>query len=299
MTKYVIRRVVQAIPVLFGITIVVYSILLAAPGGPTAKFAQNPRMTIEQQRGVQKGLGPRSAHPGPVLPVARRLQPGVTRRSPTSCRRRRRSSARRAGRTSCRPPSAVPRTACSTATSATRSTGEPVSKMIAGRPCRPSSSPGSRSWSGSRSRSSWASMSAVNRYSLFDQAMTFFSYVCFALPTFWLGLMLIFHLRGPGLNVFPAGGMIETRISPPFGTDAYWPYVGGQPGRRRSSTSAGTCPAGHHAGRGEHRRRLAVRPRVHARVAQPGLRPDGQGQGPAAVGRSSASTPCATRCCRS
>ena len=42
MTKYVIRRVIQAIPVLFGITIVVYGILLAAPGGPTARFAQQP-----------------------------------------------------------------------------------------------------------------------------------------------------------------------------------------------------------------------------------------------------------------
>ena len=49
MTKYVIRRVIQAIPVLFGITIVVYMILLAAPGGPTAKFSQNPRMTQEQR----------------------------------------------------------------------------------------------------------------------------------------------------------------------------------------------------------------------------------------------------------
>src|SRR3972149_4154075 len=33
MIKYIIRRAVQAIPVLFGITIVVYAILLAAPGG--------------------------------------------------------------------------------------------------------------------------------------------------------------------------------------------------------------------------------------------------------------------------
>ena len=47
MTKYAIRRLAQAIPVLFGISIAVYAILLAAPGGPTAKFAQNPRMTTE------------------------------------------------------------------------------------------------------------------------------------------------------------------------------------------------------------------------------------------------------------
>ena len=57
MTKYVIRRVVQAIPVLFGISIAVYAILLAAPGGPTAKFAQNPRMTLEQKEQFKKAWG--------------------------------------------------------------------------------------------------------------------------------------------------------------------------------------------------------------------------------------------------
>ena len=49
MTKFVIRRFLQAIPVLFGITVVVYGILLAAPGGPEAKFANNPRITQEQK----------------------------------------------------------------------------------------------------------------------------------------------------------------------------------------------------------------------------------------------------------
>ena len=48
MLKFVIRRAIQAIPVLFGITVVVYGILLAAHGGPEAKFANNPRITQEQ-----------------------------------------------------------------------------------------------------------------------------------------------------------------------------------------------------------------------------------------------------------
>src|SRR6185369_1197882 len=56
-TKYVIRRVVQAIPVLFGITIVVYAILLAAPGGPTARFANNPRVTLEDKEQFKKAWG--------------------------------------------------------------------------------------------------------------------------------------------------------------------------------------------------------------------------------------------------
>jgi peptide/nickel transport system permease protein len=70
---------------------------------------------------------------------------------------------------------------------------------------------------------------AIHRYSLFDQAATVFAYVGFAMPTFWLGLMLIFIFSGPGLNILPAGGMTDTRLSPPFGTDPYWAYFGQQP----------------------------------------------------------------------
>src|SRR5690349_3515644 len=57
MTKYVIRRIAQAIPVLVGISIAVYAILLMAPGGPTARFAQNPRMTAEMREQFKKSWG--------------------------------------------------------------------------------------------------------------------------------------------------------------------------------------------------------------------------------------------------
>jgi peptide/nickel transport system permease protein len=70
---------------------------------------------------------------------------------------------------------------------------------------------------------------AIHRYSLFDQAATVFAYVGFAMPTFWLGIMLIFLFSGPGLNILPAGGMTDTRLSPPFGSDAYWAYFGTKP----------------------------------------------------------------------
>ena len=76
MTKYIIRRAIQAIPVLIGITIVVYVILQLAPGGPQAKFAQNPRMTHAQKARVHEGLGPRPADPDPVLPLDGLLRPG-------------------------------------------------------------------------------------------------------------------------------------------------------------------------------------------------------------------------------
>src|SRR4051794_17064959 len=57
MTKYVVRRIAQAIPVLFGISIAVYAILLAAPGGPTGKFAGNPRITAEMRANFMHAWG--------------------------------------------------------------------------------------------------------------------------------------------------------------------------------------------------------------------------------------------------
>src|SRR5690242_13649770 len=47
MTTYIVRRLAQAIPVLFGISILVYAILLAAPGGPQQRFVGNPRLSAD------------------------------------------------------------------------------------------------------------------------------------------------------------------------------------------------------------------------------------------------------------
>ena len=56
-----------------------------------------------------------------------------------------------------------------------------------------------------------------------------FSYVGFAMPTFWLGHHADLHLQRRPLKVLPAGGMTDTRLSPPFGSDQYWVYFGQQP----------------------------------------------------------------------
>jgi peptide/nickel transport system permease protein len=69
---------------------------------------------------------------------------------------------------------------------------------------------------------------AIHRYSLFDQAVTFFSYVFYSLPTFWLGLNLIF-IFGVALRVLPTGGIITTREWSPFGTPQYWAEFGTKP----------------------------------------------------------------------
>ncbi len=230
MTKYVIRRVIQAIPVLFGITIVVYSILLAAPGGPTAKFAQNPRMTVEQQQAFEKAWGLDQPIPVQYCRWLGACNPDVSETIANVLP----APAAFIGPTGW--PNFLP-TAISGAENGlfhgdfgySLSTGESVSKMIA-RAALPTFI------LAGISLVVWLTFaiflgvtSAIKRYSLFDQTTTIFCYVGFAIPTFWLGIMLIFLFSGPGLNILPAGGMTETRISPAFGSDAYWPYLAANP----------------------------------------------------------------------
>lgn len=223
MTKYVVRRIAQAIPVLFGISIAVYAILLAAPGGPTAKFNQNPRMTLEAKEAFKRAWGLDQP-----IPVQYCRWMGV-----------------------CNPsgeglgvfigPKGLPNFLPTPLSGATNGvfhgdfgysidSGEPVMDRIA-RAALPTFI------LASFALVIWLTIAilvgvtaAVKRYSWFDQAATIFAYVGFAMPTFWLGIMLIFIFSGPGLNILPAGGMTETRLSPPFGSDAYWAYFGKNPG---------------------------------------------------------------------
>jgi peptide/nickel transport system permease protein len=69
---------------------------------------------------------------------------------------------------------------------------------------------------------------AVKRYSVYDQALTFITYILYSLPTFWLGLMLIF-LFGPALHLLPTGGVVQARDWPAFGSPQFWAAAGQQP----------------------------------------------------------------------
>jgi peptide/nickel transport system permease protein len=230
MTKYVIRRVAQAIPVLFGISIAVYAILLAAPGGPTAKFAGNPRMTNEQKENFKHAWGLDRPIPvqycrwiGACNPDSEELVLGIFP-----------APAALLG------PSGWPNFLPQGISGAKNGvfhgdfgysiqSGEAVMGRIA-RAALPTFI------LASFALVIWLTIAvlvgvtaAVKRYSWFDQAATIFAYVGFAMPTFWLGIMLIFIFSGPGLNILPAGGITETRLSPPFGSNDYWAYFGGHP----------------------------------------------------------------------
>ncbi|HKO24747.1 MAG TPA: ABC transporter permease, partial [Chloroflexota bacterium] len=71
-------------------------------------------------------------------------------------------------------------------------------------------------------------LGALKRYSLYDQLLTVFSYVGFAMPTFWLALMLIL-VFAIALPWFPPGGIINPSFTVSFGTGDYWPWLASHP----------------------------------------------------------------------
>ncbi|MFN8379067.1 MAG: ABC transporter permease [Anaerolineae bacterium] len=57
MLKYTLRRLLQAIPTFFGITIFSYLLMTAAPGGPVAALTQDPKITPAQRQVLAARLG--------------------------------------------------------------------------------------------------------------------------------------------------------------------------------------------------------------------------------------------------
>lgn len=58
MVKFVLRRLIQAIPTFFGITLLAYGIVWAAPGDPVSLLtAGNPQMTAQQKDALKEQMG--------------------------------------------------------------------------------------------------------------------------------------------------------------------------------------------------------------------------------------------------
>lgn len=57
MTKYIIRRLFQAIPTLFGITLISFLLMLAAPGDPITLITFTPESTFESAETLRRQLG--------------------------------------------------------------------------------------------------------------------------------------------------------------------------------------------------------------------------------------------------
>ena len=57
MTRYIIRRLLQAIPLLLLISIAVFALMQAIPGGPLAAYENNPNISPEDLARLQEELG--------------------------------------------------------------------------------------------------------------------------------------------------------------------------------------------------------------------------------------------------
>ncbi|TMI76585.1 MAG: ABC transporter permease, partial [Bacillati bacterium ANGP1] len=57
MGAYVLRRLLQAVPLLWLISLVVFLLLHVIPGGPMAAYENNPDMTAEDLHRLEHDLG--------------------------------------------------------------------------------------------------------------------------------------------------------------------------------------------------------------------------------------------------
>ncbi len=57
MTRYILRRLLQAIPLLLAISIAVFALMHAIPGGPLAMYENNPNITQEDLERLREELG--------------------------------------------------------------------------------------------------------------------------------------------------------------------------------------------------------------------------------------------------
>lgn len=57
MTRYIIHRLLTAIPTLIAISVVLFLVLALAPGDPMGEFASNPSITAEVRENIRRSLG--------------------------------------------------------------------------------------------------------------------------------------------------------------------------------------------------------------------------------------------------
>lgn len=57
MIKFILRRSLQAIPTLIGITVIAYLIMFLAPGNPASQLAFDPELTAQQRAAIRESLG--------------------------------------------------------------------------------------------------------------------------------------------------------------------------------------------------------------------------------------------------
>ena len=57
MTNYIVRRLIQAIPLLFIISVIVFALIQIAPNNPLSALQNNPNITPEDLQRLENDLG--------------------------------------------------------------------------------------------------------------------------------------------------------------------------------------------------------------------------------------------------
>jgi peptide/nickel transport system permease protein len=172
-TRYLIRRLLGAIPLLLGVAVLSFVFMQLAPGGPDALFARNARMSQEQLDAIRHNMGlDRPMHEQLLVWIGNLLQGDLG-----------------ISYTQYRPVSEViwdvfPNTLLLMAT------GLLISLVAA---------------------LTFGVLAARRQYGFFDNATSFISYFGLAMPVFWFGLMLqllfAVHLGWlPSAGMYSAGG---------------------------------------------------------------------------------------------
>ncbi len=221
MTRYIVRRILSTIPTLFITSVLIYSILLSAPGGPASKYINNPKITAQALAEIKKKWGLDQPVPiqycrwvGICNPDGQGLGIFISNQ----------------GLPNLFPPflgggdNGVLHGDLGTSTQST----VPVVDVIGARVLPTAILAGTALVVWLTLAFIFGIVAAVKRYSKTDTGITIFSYVGLSFPTFWLGLMLIVFFAGI-LHVLPAGGMWDPRNIPPFASSQYWAYAGQHP----------------------------------------------------------------------
>lgn len=229
MVRYIVRRVIGSLPVLFLTSILIYGILLIAPGGPTARFAQNPRITAEQKAAFVKRWGLDQPWPVQYCRWAGLCNPEhddkILGLAPGPA----------AFLSDRNLPNFLPAFVGGGDNGILHldmgfsiTDGRPVSRVIGDR-VLPTLILAGSAWL------LWVTIAfltgvyaAVRRYGFFDSALTIFTYVGLSFPTFWLGIMLIL-VFATTLHWLPVAGMWDTRTVPPFASERWFTMFGDRP----------------------------------------------------------------------
>lgn len=183
MTTYILRRVGQSVPTLFLVTLVLFFGMHALPGGPLAAFAFNPRMSEAARQAIVHHWGLDQPLYIQYFSWLKSMLTGDWQYSFFLNRPVNQAIASR-----------LPATLILTL----------IAFLIQDAIALPA-----------------GIIAALRRYSFFDQAVTFFSYLFYAMPVFWLGLIMIL-VFGVFFRLFPVAGIIDIRTTgAPFLTPDY------------------------------------------------------------------------------